>query len=123
MSRPMTLTEYLEQTATSPIVFAGRGRLSGSTITRILSGERGVGMDVMEAVYFASDGAVTPNDFLYERLVAKGLQPLGATLPRREAADPGAATDAPVNGEGAAVRATPSRSLPTDTHATPEAAE
>lgn len=60
----MTLHEYLTSRNLKPSVFAGEIGVPASTITRILSGERSPGLDLLKLIRDNTDGAVSPNDFL-----------------------------------------------------------
>jgi transcriptional regulator with XRE-family HTH domain len=60
----MNLLTYIEAQGISPSKFAERIGVPPSTITRILSGNREPGLGLLKKIHAATDGAVTPNDFL-----------------------------------------------------------
>jgi len=62
--KPMTLQEYLSQNEIPPSRLADKAGVPASTISRILSGDRKPGLEVMKKIMAATDGNVTPNDFL-----------------------------------------------------------
>lgn len=59
----MKLTEYLEQPGRTASSLAQATNVAVSTITRAAKGEAVPSPQLMEAIYRATDGAVTPNDF------------------------------------------------------------
>jgi transcriptional regulator with XRE-family HTH domain len=75
-SYAMNLTAYLEASSLSPSKFAESIGVPASTITRILSGEREPGLGLLKKIHAATNGAVTPNDFLPAQ---HAPQPEGAT--------------------------------------------
>ncbi len=60
----MNLLAYIEAKGLSPSRFADVIGVPPSTITRILSGDREPGFGLLKKIHAATDGAVTPNDFL-----------------------------------------------------------
>ena len=62
----MTLQEYLTEKNLKPSTFAVSARITPSIVFRILSGERKPSLDTMRKIMAATDGLVTPNDYLTE---------------------------------------------------------
>lgn len=60
----MKLIDYLHRERLTAAAFAARIDVSASTITRLLARERVPKLDLLEKVMIATDGEVTPNDFL-----------------------------------------------------------
>lgn len=61
----MTLQEYLvSRDNMKPSAFAAEVGVPASTITRILSGERSPGLDILTRIRDKTGGLVTPNDFI-----------------------------------------------------------
>ena len=60
----MTLHQYLSLRDLKPSAFAAEIGVPASTITRILSGERSPGLDLLTLIRDKTNGAVTPNDFI-----------------------------------------------------------
>lgn len=63
----MTLTQYLEQTQTTPTAFARTLGVSHTTVLRWLSGETNPPLPVMSRIAETTGGAVMPNDFMMVR--------------------------------------------------------
>lgn len=60
----MTLEQYLTERQIKPSVFAIEIGVAASTITRIMSGERSPGLELLKLIRDKTGGKVTPNDFL-----------------------------------------------------------
>lgn len=60
----MTLHDYLELNGIKPSQLAKLAGVPAATITRVLRGERKPGLLLMEKIMQATNGYVTPNDFL-----------------------------------------------------------
>lgn len=60
----MRLSEYLEAKKLKPSRFAEMVGVPASTITRLVRGERSPGIELIEKIVKATDGAITPNDFI-----------------------------------------------------------
>lgn len=60
----MTLDDYLAQTGTLETDFARAIGLSQSQVNRLRNGESWPSKGVLERIRAATDGRVTPNDFL-----------------------------------------------------------
>jgi len=60
----MTLHEYLASRGMKPSAFAAEIGVAPSTISRVLSGERTPGLDLLRLIRDKTHGQVTPNDFL-----------------------------------------------------------
>ncbi len=60
----MTLERYLAEHKLTQQEFAKRIGYTQSRVSRILSGEMGMPDRLLKQIYEATDGAVTPNDFL-----------------------------------------------------------
>jgi transcriptional regulator with XRE-family HTH domain len=60
----MTLSEYLAQHSINVSVFAAKVGVPSSTISRVLKRQRDPGLELLAKIREATDGAVTPNDFL-----------------------------------------------------------
>lgn len=63
----MKLERYLAERKLTPSAFAVSIASPPSTITRLLRGERVPGLELLQRIYTATDGAVTANDFLVIR--------------------------------------------------------
>lgn len=83
----MTLEQYLTDRKIKPSVFAAEIGVAASTITRVMSGERSPGLELLTLIRDKTGGAVTPNDFLPpltpekldQFLVERGLRITDAT--------------------------------------------
>ncbi len=62
----MTLQEFLTEKSLKPSTFAKAAGIAPSTIIRILNGERKPSLATMQKIMAASEGMVTPNDYLVE---------------------------------------------------------
>lgn len=62
----MTLQEYLTEKNLRPSTFAVTASLAPSIVIRILNGERAPSLETMRKIMAATDGLVTPNDYLTE---------------------------------------------------------
>jgi transcriptional regulator with XRE-family HTH domain len=62
----MKLADYLAERKITPSRFAADVGVPASTISRILSGDRSPSMQILAKINSATNGAVTPNDFLPE---------------------------------------------------------
>jgi predicted transcriptional regulator len=60
----MTLSEYLGRHSVSVSAFAAKVGVPPSTIWRVIKRQRDPGLDLLGKIMKATDGAVTPNDFL-----------------------------------------------------------
>lgn len=60
----MELSEYIKAQGLTPSGFAEQIGVPPSTITRVMSGKRKPGFDLLEKIHAATNGAVEPNDFL-----------------------------------------------------------
>ena len=60
----MTLTDYLSKSALSATEFAGLIGCEPSTITRLCRGERGPSLELALKIEAATNGSVTPKDFI-----------------------------------------------------------
>jgi transcriptional regulator with XRE-family HTH domain len=60
----MTLEQYLTETNTKPIAFAGSIGVAPSTITRILRGERSPGIEIIAKIETGTGGKVAFKDWL-----------------------------------------------------------
>jgi len=60
----MTLEQYLAERKIKPSVFAAEIGVAASTITRVMSGERSPGLELLTLIRDKTGGSVTPNDFL-----------------------------------------------------------
>jgi len=60
----MTLAEYLAIDGNTPSKLAERTQKPVSTITRAANGTIRPSHKLMKAIFHATDGAVTPNDFV-----------------------------------------------------------
>jgi transcriptional regulator with XRE-family HTH domain len=60
----MTLADYLKQDGHSATALAQRLSVSVSTITRAASGTVMPGRTLLKGIFDATNGAVTPNDFV-----------------------------------------------------------
>jgi transcriptional regulator with XRE-family HTH domain len=60
----MRLETYLAENGLKPAEFAARMGKPASTVSRVLRGEREPSMALLRAIKLATNGAVTPNDFL-----------------------------------------------------------
>lgn len=61
----MKLAAYLEKRGVTPSRFASEAGLQPSTVIRILNGERPTpGIETLAKIMRASEGEVTPNDFV-----------------------------------------------------------
>lgn len=60
----MQIGEYLKKNDISQKFFAGMIRVSESTLSRILSGERQPSLSVMSRIHKVTKGKVSPNDFI-----------------------------------------------------------
>jgi predicted transcriptional regulator len=63
----MTLQEYLTEKNLKPSTFANSADIAPSIIIRILSGERKPSLATMQRIMVATDGKVTPNDYIEGR--------------------------------------------------------
>lgn len=63
----MRLTEYLAANSLKPSAFAAKVGVPASTILRILNRERDPGLELLTKIMAATNGAVTPNDFIPEK--------------------------------------------------------
>jgi transcriptional regulator with XRE-family HTH domain len=68
----MDLLTYIEANGLSPSKFAERVGVPPSTITRVLSGDREPGLGLLKKIHSATNGAVTPNDFLPSAAADRG---------------------------------------------------
>lgn len=59
----MKLEKYLSDREKKPSVFAREIGVSASTITRVLNGQRGVGMKTLSSIIKGTNGLVTAEDF------------------------------------------------------------
>ena len=59
----MKLSDYLEAEGISQGEFATKAGVSHTAVSRALSGDRLPGRNVMERIFRATGGRVTPNDF------------------------------------------------------------
>lgn len=66
----MTLAEWLSLNDVRPSTLAERMGVPPSTVIRVLKRQREPGLDLMRKIAEATDGQVTPNDFL-EREISK----------------------------------------------------
>jgi transcriptional regulator with XRE-family HTH domain len=73
----MKLADYLKIEDLQPSAFAVRLGTPASTVTRLLKGERSPGLDLLAKIRTATDGKVTPDDFMPDQVIAE---------PRSEAA-------------------------------------
>lgn len=60
----MTLLEYLTLNEIPPSRLAEKAGVPATTILRVLKGERNPGLLLMKKIMEATDGHVTPNDFV-----------------------------------------------------------
>jgi transcriptional regulator with XRE-family HTH domain len=60
----MKLSTYLAENKLSPAQFAAKLNKPASTISRLIKGEREPGIVLLREISEATNGAVTPNDFL-----------------------------------------------------------
>lgn len=60
----MKLADFLKAENLLPSVFAVRLGTPASTVTRLLNGERSPGLDLLAKIKQATDGKVTPDDFM-----------------------------------------------------------
>lgn len=67
----MTLEQYLKEKELKPSAFAAEIGVAPSTITRLLKGERGIGLKVLRAVSEGTGGAVTADDFFQREAEAR----------------------------------------------------
>lgn len=67
----MKLTEYLDRQGLSRSAFAEKVGVSPGLVTQWIDGKTWLGRDVAQRVVEATNGAVTPNDFLPETEPAK----------------------------------------------------
>lgn len=64
----MTLSYYLETNGLKPSQFAKIAGVPATTIIRLLNGQREPGLPLLIKIMKATNGVVTPNDFLeYEQ--------------------------------------------------------
>jgi putative transcriptional regulator len=63
----MTLSEYLAQNSIKVSAFALKVGVPPSTISRVMKRQRDPGLELLAKIMEATDGAVTPNDFLPEQ--------------------------------------------------------
>lgn len=79
----MNLREYIEANGLSPTKFAKQIGVPTSTITRVIAGHRDPGLDLLRKIHVATEGAVTPNDFLapVDSGVASNPRPVVQTEP------------------------------------------
>lgn len=66
----MRLADYLTETGTSRVAFAESVGISGGFVTQLCNGEAWPGRDVAARIKNATDGKVTPDDFLPARTEA-----------------------------------------------------
>lgn len=59
----MTLDEYLTEQNITAAAFAKRIERAVSTVTRIRKGDQHPDSDTLQSIVYATNGAVTPNDF------------------------------------------------------------
>ncbi|MDP2358675.1 MAG: helix-turn-helix transcriptional regulator [Beijerinckiaceae bacterium] len=60
----MKLQDYLRDRNIKPARFAAELGVPASTVSRLLNGERQPGIKLMERIAGATNGAVSPNDFM-----------------------------------------------------------
>lgn len=60
----MTLAEYLAVNGIKASTFADTISVPPSTVLRLLKGERSPRLELLKKIMEATNGAVTPNDFL-----------------------------------------------------------
>lgn len=60
----MTLTEYLAANNLTASAFAERLDVPPSTVIRLIKGERSPRLELLRKIMAATDGEVTPNDFV-----------------------------------------------------------
>ena len=60
----MRLEQYLSAHKLTQQEFASRVGITQSRVSRILSGSRGMPHRLLQRIYEATEGAVTPNDWL-----------------------------------------------------------
>ena len=66
----MKLADFLKAENLLPSVFAVRLGTPASTVTRLLTGERSPGLDLLAKIKAATGGKVTPDDFLPDQVKA-----------------------------------------------------
>ncbi|QDP62490.1 MAG: hypothetical protein Unbinned5079contig1000_17 [Prokaryotic dsDNA virus sp.] len=59
----MKLRHYIRQNKLTQTKFAHKCGLSKATVSRIIAGERQPSLRVMQIIYRATEGKVTPDDF------------------------------------------------------------
>lgn len=60
----MTLAEFLKENGETASAFASRTGISQPYVSRLISGERFPHREVIEAIWKATGGKVTANDFI-----------------------------------------------------------
>ena len=68
----MKLSDWLEMKNLTASAFADQVRVSVSTVTRCMNGQRRPEWPTLEAIFKATNGAVTPNDFLSDEAALHG---------------------------------------------------
>jgi transcriptional regulator with XRE-family HTH domain len=63
----MTLREYLDSNKLRQVDFARRLGIGQGHVSHLLNGRGPPGAELMRRIYWATEGAVTPNDFLLPR--------------------------------------------------------
>src|SRR5690606_26131874 len=88
---PMKLTDWLESQNLTASAFADQLGVSVSTVTRCMNGQRRPEWQTLDAIYKATGGQVTPNDFLSDEAALQGaVQP----APKPNGPDPMSNSDA-----------------------------
>lgn len=64
----MKLADYLTANQLSEADFAGRAGISREMVNRLKNGQIWLSSETAERIYRATDGEVTPNDFLAARM-------------------------------------------------------
>ena len=64
----MKLADYLTANQLSEAEFAGRAGISREMVNRLKNGQIWLSSETAERIYRATDGEVTPNDFLAARM-------------------------------------------------------
>lgn len=64
----MKLADYLSLHQLSETEFASRAGISREMVNRLKNGQIWLSSETAERIYRATDGTVTPNDFLAERM-------------------------------------------------------
>lgn len=67
----MKLSDYLEINGFRPSQFAKLAGVPPTTIIRLLNGQREPGLPLLTKIMKATNGAVTPNDFLNNEFVGE----------------------------------------------------